>query len=97
MKIWVEDTHLYGWIFCYDVSSVLSTIEEVEKTRKEITLIDFDDDADDCIDNSSKYISVLNWLEETGRNYPIRIHHTNSVGAENMREIIERNGWKEVK
>ena len=43
------------------------------------------------------YIKLLDWLEETGRNYPIRIHSMNPVGAANMRRIINRNGWEEVK
>lgn len=42
-------------------------------------------------------IKLLNWLEATGRNYPIRIHSANVVGVANMRRIIERNGWKEIK
>ena len=42
-------------------------------------------------------IRLLDWLEETGRNYPIRIHSVNPVGVANMRRIIERNGWTEVK
>lgn len=42
------------------------------------------------------YIKILDWLEKTGRNYPIRIHSMNPVGVENMRRIIRRNGWKEV-
>ena len=37
---------------------------------------------------------LLNWLEETGRSYPIRIHSMNPVGVENMRRIIQRNGWR---
>ena len=32
-----------------------------------------------------------------GRNYPIRIHSQNPVGVANMRAIIERNGWREVR
>lgn len=27
----------------------------------------------------------------------IRIHSQNVVGVQNMRAIIERNGWKEIK
>lgn len=46
--------------------------------------------------NGGDYIKLLDWLEETGRNYPIRIHSANAVGVANMRRIIERNGWKEV-
>ena len=42
------------------------------------------------------YIKLLNWLEETGRNHPIRIHSQNFVEIENMRRIIQKNNWKEV-
>lgn len=42
------------------------------------------------------YIKLLDWFEETGRNYPIRIHSMNVVGVQNMRAIIQRNGQKEV-
>ena len=59
-----------------------------------IVYIDIDHDAGDY--GPPDYIALLDWLEETGRNYPIRIHSQNAVGVENMRRIIERNGWKEV-
>ena len=61
-----------------------------------IELIDIDHDAGDYTQYGGDYIRLLDWLEETGRNYPIRIHSMNSVGVANMRAIIERNGWKEV-
>ena len=61
-----------------------------------ITLIDIDHDAGDYADDGGDYIKLLDWLEETGRNYPIRIHSMNPVGVANMRRIIERNGWTEV-
>ena len=54
--------------------------------RRDIELIDIGNNFD-----------LFNWLEETGRNYPIRIHSQNPVGVQNMRRIIERNGWKEIK
>ena len=40
---------------------------------------------------------LLNWLEATGRSYPIHIHSANPVARERMRAIIERNGWEEIK
>ena len=40
---------------------------------------------------------LLDWLEEIGLGYPIRIHSQNPVGVANMRAIIERKSWKEVK
>ena len=63
----------------------------------QIELIDIDHDAGEYADRGGDYIRLLDWLEETGRNYPIRIHSANPVGVQNMRRIIERNGWKEVK
>ena len=65
--------------------------------RREIELIDLDHDAGVFARFGGDYIKLLDWLEETGRNYPIRIHSANAVGVQNMRRIIERNGWKEVK
>ena len=62
-----------------------------------IELIDIGHDAGDFANDGGDYIKLLDWLEETGRNYPIRIHSMNPVGVENMRRIIERNGWTEVK
>ena len=62
-----------------------------------IELIDIDDDAGDEVSDGGDYIKLLDWLKETGRNYPIRIHSKNPVGVENMRRIIRRNGWKEVR
>jgi hypothetical protein len=61
-----------------------------------IELIDIDHDAGEFVEHGGDYINLLNWLEETGRNYPIRIHSMNPVGVANMRRIIQRNGWREV-
>ena len=61
-----------------------------------IELIDIDHDAGEYAEYGGDFIKLLDWLEETGRNYPIRIHSQNPVGVQNMRRIIERNGWKEV-
>lgn len=62
-----------------------------------IDLIDIDHDAGDFANDGGDYIKLLDWLEENGRNYPIRIHSMNPVGRENMRRIIERNNWKEIR
>lgn len=64
--------------------------------RREIELIDIDHDAGDYVSDGGDYIKLLDWLEETGRMYPIHIHSMNPVGVENMRAIIKRNDWKEV-
>ena len=67
-----------------------------EAENDKINLIDIDHDAGDYVSDGGDYIKLLDWLEETGRNYPIHIHSMNPVGVENMRRIIKRNGWKEV-
>jgi hypothetical protein len=62
-----------------------------------IELIDIDHDAGIYAQHGGDYIKLLDWLEETGRSYPIRIHSMNPVGVANMRAIIQRNGWTEVR
>lgn len=77
------------------------SVEEHELWKKaglqEITLIDIDHDAGDFVNDGGDYIKLLDWLEETERNYPIKIHSMNVVGVANMRRIIEKNGWVEIR
>ena len=100
MKIWVDDVRPApeGYIWVKSVEEAKRKIiyeEYVYKRRFE--LIDIDHDAGDFANDGGDYIKLLDWLEETGRNYPIRIHSQNIVGVQNMRRIIEKNGWKEIK
>ena len=103
MKIWVDDVRpapgdcFHEWLWCGSVNNAILAIEAAEENRKEIEIIDLDHDAGEYYHMGGDYINILNWLEETGRSYPIRIHSMNPVGVENMRRIIERNGWREVK
>ena len=62
----------------------------------EIELIDIDHDAGEYAYDGGDYIKLLDWLEETDRNYPIHIHSMNPVGVQNMRAIIQKNGWTEI-
>lgn len=66
-------------------------------TIYEIELIDVDHDIGNYAKDGGDGIHLLDWLEETGRNYPIRIHSANVVGRKNMEAICRRNGWKEIK
>jgi hypothetical protein len=57
--------------------------------------------AGDYVSDGGDYIKLLDWLEETKPLFWLdtirfHIHSMNPVGAENMRAIIKRNGWKEV-
>jgi hypothetical protein len=80
------------------VHAAMAVISLSEKPDHEpIEIIDIDHDAGDAATHGGDYIKLLDWLEETGRNYPIHIHSQNPVGVQNMRAIIERNGWTEVR
>ena len=79
------------------VEGAKAAILTAESIDEDIELIDIDHDAGVYAFNGGDYIRLLDWLEETGRNYPIHIHSQNVVGVQNMRRIIERNGWKEIK
>lgn len=104
MKIWIDDIrHPPDWgrgtdqyVWCQSVNQAKNAIEYFEEWFR-VELIDLDHDAGDYTKDGGDYIEILNWLEETGRNYPIRIHSMNPVGVENMRRIIQKNGWTEVK
>lgn len=103
MKIWVDDVRPApdGYVWRKSVNAVKRLIKENERFDTlyldTIELIDLDHDSGDFVYDGGDYINILNWLEETGRNYPIRIHSMNPVGVENMRRIIKRNGWREVR
>ena len=113
MKLWIDDVRPApdGYVWVKSVNKAKSKIAKLEyrneKEQKEcwgmrlgpdlLEVIDIDHDAGDYVSDGGDYIKLLDWLEATGRNYPIRIHTANPVGAANMRAIIERNGWKEVK
>ena len=103
MKLWIDDVRpAPEGYFRHAFTSVAFAKAYIEKYEKygdkddPIELIDIDHDAGEYAKYGGDYIKLLDWLEETGRNYPIRIHSMNPVGRENMRAIIRRNGWKEV-
>ena len=101
-----------GYIWCHSVYRAIKEIQifedKIENALDEydfppaelwnatIEVIDMDHDAGDYFQYGGDYIRLLDWLEETGRNYPIRIHSQNPVGVQNMQAIIRRNGWKEI-
>lgn len=107
MKLWVDDIRPApsGYRRIRTVNEAKRCICNFEtmyrasggKEIYRIELIDMDHDAGDFAIGGGDYIELLNWLEATGRNYPIRIHSMNPVGVSNMRKIIQRNRWTEVK
>ena len=102
MRIWVDDVRPApeGYVWCKSVNEAKDTILMLElyatiNEYYKIELIDLDHDAGQY--GPPDYIKILDWLEETGRNYLIRIHSQNPVGVQNMRRIIEKNNWIEVR
>lgn len=100
MKLWLDDVrpapNENEYAHIKTVSGAIFAILLTEKRDCPYSLIDIDHDAGDYASEGGDYIKLLDWLEETGRNYPIRIHSMNPVGVANMRRIIQRNGWTEV-
>lgn len=104
MKLWIDDMRPApdDYLWCKSVHEAIKTIlycERLQKytfDKKTLELIDIDHDAGDFATDGGDYIKLLDWLEETGRNYPIHIHSMNPVGVQNMRAIIQHNGWTEV-
>lgn len=107
MKLWIDDVRPAppGYRRVESVNEAKKVIEDYELMHRvsggkfyyNIELIDIDHDAGEFAVCGGDYIKLLDWFEETGRNYPIRIHSMNPVGVENMRRIIQKNGWTEVK
>ena len=105
MKLWIDDLRPapagYTWVKTVnDAKWYIESAEEIEEIfptgTPVIKLIDLDHDAGDFARDGGDYIKLLDWLEGTDRNYPIRLHSMNPVGVQNMRAIINKNGWKEV-
>jgi hypothetical protein len=102
MKLWIDDVRQppvgYDvWLRSVEEARLYIGVSEKIKELKKVELIDIDHDAGEYAYDGGDYIKLLDWLEETGRNYPIRIHSMNPVGVENMRRIIQKNGWTEVR
>lgn len=104
MKLWIDDIREApeGYVWCRSVGEAKFCINRSEAIDmngarfEPIELIDIDHDAGYYAWDGGDYIKLLDWLEETGKNYPIRIHSMNPVGVQNMRAIIQRNNWKEI-
>lgn len=105
MKLWVDDVRPappgYQW-----VRSVEEALDYLRRHNKinavtyrlfKIELLDLDHDAGNYVGGGGDYIKILDWMEARGINdIPIHLHTQNPVGRENMRRVIEHNGWKEI-
>lgn len=111
MKLWIDDMRPapegYVWIKnVNDAKTAISCIQNglwlgvCDGTVDEISL---DHDAGDFAAEGGDYIEILNWLERVQNDFvwPLKckfhIHSMNPVGVQNMRAIIQKNGWKEIR
>jgi hypothetical protein len=103
MKLWIDDIREaprdYVWINGTNIALLF-----IRKHVADIELIDLDHDAGDYVKEGGDYIEILKELERLTRVHKIdfshinfRLHSANPVGVQNMRAIIEANGWKEIK
>ena len=112
IKLWIDDVRPApdGYVWCKSTNEAIHFLEQwlifanhtwicmrVPATFPTIELIDIDYDAGEFASDGGDYVKVLDWLEYQLLSFPIHIHSMNPVGVENMRRIIQRNGWREMK
>ena len=103
MKLWVDDVRQPPsdeWVWIKTVKMAKTIIHHYEHQYQDDTItIDLDHDAGDFSKDGGDYIEILNWLEREGivdTGYFFHIHSMNPVGVQNMRAIIQHNGWREI-
>ena len=99
LKIWVDDVRPApeGYVWLKSVNEVKKYLADPHiLCNYEISLIDLDHDAGDYAKDGGDYVRILDYLEMVGYNGDLRIHSMNAVGVQNMRNIIQKNGWREI-
>ena len=101
MRLWIDDNKPApeGSVWAMSANFAIYTIEWWEKFYHQYDTdntiyIDIDYNSQLSWRDGGDFISVLTWMEETGRSYPVRIHSISPSGRKRMQEIIERNGWE---
>lgn len=102
IKVWIDDIRPKPGdydIALHSVNDVIAYLNLILGNAVSV-LLDLDHDAGDFISDGGDYIRILDWIEETGFisvnpdiHLMFRIHSANPVGRENMRRVIEKNGW----
>lgn len=104
LKLWVDDMRQPPsdkWLWVRSVNGAKTVIETYEhRFDIETITISLDHDAGDWAKEGGDYIKLLDWLEERGivdLGYFFHLHTMNPVGRDNMRAIIQKNGWREIR
>ncbi len=103
MKLWIDDMHQPPsdeWLWAMSVDQAIVAIKMYERQLFDDTItINLDHDAGDYTKDGGNYIEILNWLECEGivdTGYFFHIHSQNITDVQNMRAIIQHNGWREI-
>ena len=102
IKVWIDDIRPkptdYN-IALHSVNDVIAYLDLIRGNTVSV-LLDLVHDAGDFISDGGDYIRILDWIEETGFisansviHLMFRIHSANPVGRDNMRRVIEKDGW----
>ena len=103
MKIWVDDVREApeGYVHIRTANCAKKYIRMHPNDIEEVSL---DHDAGMFAGEGGDYIEILKELERLTHvhkmdfsNISFRLHSANSVGVQNMRAIIQRNAWKELR
>ena len=92
MLIWLDDVRdaPEGYVHVHSVNEAKQLIEDCERKGEKIDLLNLDHDLGDYAPDGGDGIKLVDWLAETGRRYPIKLHTMNPVGRDNMQRIIDR-------
>ena len=92
MKIWLDDTRIApkGFYWVYSVNEAKKLIQLCEKTNENIEILDLNHDLGEYAKDGGDGIKLVDWLAETKRFYPIKLHTMNPIGRENMQREINR-------
>ena len=103
MKIWLDDIRPApeGYFHCRSVNDVKIAIFFYECNLSDETIIlDLDYDLGDYHKDGGDVVKLLEWLEKeeiVNTGYSFHFHTADPIDAENMRRIIQKNGWMEIK
>ena len=89
----IDGIYMYHW-----ATEFWNTVKD------KLEVIDLDHDAGEYAKFGGDYIKLLDYLEQKSnenngydlKGVKFHIHSMNPVGVENMRRIIQKNGWTEV-
>ena len=101
MKLWVDDQRAApeGWV---RAKSANVAIEYILANLDTLEVVSLDHDAGDFAKYGGDYIKILDFLEagvasgDMVLEFKLHLHSQNPVGVQNMRAIIQHNGWQEV-